>query len=82
MVAGVTSSERKTVRRRSEVTYFKAHFAKNLLIEGGDIRHEIERYLTPQERSPGISKIFKKHDIYQQITIQEKQIFGIFRHFS
>lgn len=36
MVAGATSSERKTVRRRSEVTYFKALFAENLLIGGGD----------------------------------------------
>ena len=36
MVAGATSSERKTGRRRSEVMYFKALFAKNLLIVGGD----------------------------------------------
>lgn len=36
MVAGATSSERKTVRRRSEVMYFKALFAKNLLIGGGN----------------------------------------------
>lgn len=36
MVAGATSSERKTVRRRSKVTLFRGYFAKNLLIGGGD----------------------------------------------